>query len=347
MALDTTYLRLRAVAAYVKLKAAKEAVQLQAETEQTTLKADTQPEVLAAGLSFTTLGAAASYVLLRAEAITGLFLKFLRYEDQVNTTDAAALAVGKALNDVVHSAETLQRLVGKPFTDPARTRDVAQITVDKALQELVSTTETFTYVITTLYTRDFVETVLSSETLYRVFHKTLLDVVGATDDFDGSAAADDNQNIQFYKTRDDFVSAADVLFREVAYLRSAADSATTSDSAVTEFVKNLSDVVTTSEVVYARLVGQQNANDSSNTSDVYAFDLEKTLADAAAATDAAFVEFLKGLTDGATTGDTVATFMGKIAQDDVTAADSGLAVMQGYCDISYFAEDYVGIRFTF
>lgn len=347
MALDVTYLRLRATAAYVKLKAAKEAVQLQADTEQVTLKADTQEQILAAGTTFATLSAAASYVLLRAEAVTGLFLKFLNYEDQVATSDNATRSIGKALLDVVHSAETLQTAVSKPFSNTTTNADAARLAVDKAVSDLVSTTETFTYVITTLYTRDFIETVLSSETLYRVFHKSILDVVDATDDFDGSASADDNQNIQFSKTREDSASAADTFFKEVAYLRSAVDSVALADYTVTDFVKNISDIVSTSEVVYARIVGQQNATDTSSAIDTHAFAVEKTLADTAAAIDAAFVEFLKVLTDGVTTGDTTTTFVGKIAQDAVAHADSGYGLIQNYCSEDFFGDDYVGIKFTF
>jgi hypothetical protein len=45
--------------------------------------------------------------------------------------------------------------------------------------------------------------------------------------------------------------------------------------------------------------------------------------------------------------DSIVVSLGKIISDSLSVADSGTLVSQGYCDLTYFAEDYVGTYITF
>jgi hypothetical protein len=91
----------------------------------------------------------------------------------------------------------------------------------------------------------------------------------------------------------------------------------------------------------------QNPADSSTVSDSTSVGVGKAVFDTASTAEAAFISFLRTLTDSAVTGDTQALAVGKIAADVAAPSDSGVLVNQGYCDIIYFAEDYVGQRITF
>jgi len=45
--------------------------------------------------------------------------------------------------------------------------------------------------------------------------------------------------------------------------------------------------------------------------------------------------------------DAKALTVGKSLSDTTTSSDSGTVLSQGYCDITYFLEDYVGYSTTF
>jgi hypothetical protein len=59
-------------------------------------------------------------------------------------------------------------------------------------------------------------------------------------------------------------------------------------------------------------------------------------------------EFFKrrNLTDNVAVSDGVALYVQSVLTDSSTASLTGLLVMHDYCDISYFAADYVGVSRT-
>lgn len=59
------------------------------------------------------------------------------------------------------------------------------------------------------------------------------------------------------------------------------------------------------------------------------------------------VQFFKNTTDTVGITDAAALQLGISLSEAPAATDSGLIVSQGYCDITYFAEDYVGESRTF
>lgn len=63
--------------------------------------------------------------------------------------------------------------------------------------------------------------------------------------------------------------------------------------------------------------------------------------------DGAEFTFTKSINNVVFLTDTISQIITKTVADSVTMSDSGLGSMQSYCDITYFAEDYVGISFTF
>jgi hypothetical protein len=115
-----------------------------------------------------------------------------------------------------------------------------------------------------------------------------------------------------------------------------------------------------------------NKTDSVNLQDqVSVIAVSKQLDDTAEAVDLHSIAFTKFLTDIVSSSDTLAGIVftdeqddsvvvddfpvtddpeltiGKNLLDTTTASDAGLLVMQDYCDITYFLEDYVGTSRTF
>ena len=67
----------------------------------------------------------------------------------------------------------------------------------------------------------------------------------------------------------------------------------------------------------------------------------------AAADDDQNMTFVKVTSDSSTIADNQLKSLQPVKSDSATVLDTGSARMQDYCDFSYFAEDYVGVSFTF
>lgn len=135
--------------------------------------------------------------------------------------------------------------------------------------------------------------------------------------------------------------------------------------------KGLSDSISFSEFFVATLVFLRDFTDSVDALEVHSLELSRPLADSFALTDVARPEISKHLSNGVAMDDSFDLGDGAVhvftknvtnvvfAQDAdikaynkalvdmVEAADAGSLVSQSYCDITYFAEDYVGESRTF
>ena len=67
----------------------------------------------------------------------------------------------------------------------------------------------------------------------------------------------------------------------------------------------------------------------------------------ATADDDQNMAFVKVTSDSSTIVDNQLKSLQPVKSDSATALDTGSARLQDYCDFSYFAEDYVGVSFTF
>jgi len=135
--------------------------------------------------------------------------------------------------------------------------------------------------------------------------------------------------------------------------------------------KGLSDSVSLSEVFLATLVFLRDFADSVDALDAHSIDFSRALADSFTLADDTSRVFTKSLSSGVamndsfdlgdgvvhvfTKGVTNVVFAqdahvkayNKALADMVETSDAGSLVSQGYCDITYFAEDYVGESRTF
>jgi hypothetical protein len=150
------------------------------------------------------------------------------------------------------------------------------------------------------------------------------------------------------------------------------DSFSVADAAPT-FVttKPFADSVSFTELFSAILIFLRDFTDTQGFSDASNWAMEKPLADTVIYTDTksfvltrtftdgfamndsfdlgdgAVYSFTKSINNVVFLSDSFSQIITKTVADSVTMSDSGLGSMQNYCDITYFAEGYVGISFTF
>lgn len=154
-------------------------------------------------------------------------------------------------------------------------------------------------------------------------------------------------------------------------IKNPVDSVSLSDTSVRSATKGLSDLVGMSDTLTRTLIFIRNLADSVGTSDYRYLVGTKALLDSIGQTDIKTLSISKKVTDGFAMSDTsslndgavyaiskyitnIATpsdysnkAVAKASSDMVTEVDSGYLYSQGYCDLTYFAEDYVGSYRTF
>jgi hypothetical protein len=154
--------------------------------------------------------------------------------------------------------------------------------------------------------------------------------------------------------------------------KSLSDSFSVADAAPTFVVgKVLADSVSFTELFSAILIFLRDFTDTQSFTDASSWTVDKALADTVTYTDTksfvltrtftdgfamndsfdlgdgAVYSFTKSINNVVFLSDSFSQIITKTVADSVTMSDSGLGSMQNYCDITYFAEDYVGISFTF
>lgn len=207
-------------------------------------------------------------------------------------TDDEVISIIKSLSETPAVAEAHILAFTKPLTDSGAITDAQTLTSVKALTEAPSATDNdvidftkiagddtdYDYCDLSYFAEDYVEgdrvdRAFVAETNVIDMTKFLSDQVFATDDLDGEASAEDDQEISFVKTRTEIANVTDLFDRDVNYSRDFNENGSVGQSAVK---------LTT-----------------------------------------------------------------KIESDSGAVSDSGNLRSQGYCDFTYFAEDYVGASRAF
>jgi hypothetical protein len=131
-----------------------------------------------------------------------------------------------------------------------------------------------------------------------------------------------------------------------------ADTAPVTDSVVTVliFIRNFADTATPADA--KSLLIAPAYSDSVSTTETKVFSISKALADSFALNDLSDVagptwDFSDYTNNAVSTSDSTVITQDKGYTDSLSTADSGTLISQGYCDLTYFAGDYVGYNFTF
>lgn len=160
----------------------------------------------------------------------------------------------------------------------------------------------------------------------------------------------DGNVISFSKSPTDSVSFTDSQIRETSLGK--ADSVTILDvlQSLLIFVRLFEETISLSDSSTRSV--DKAASDSIATTETLAFTFEKYLSDAFALNDLSDVNgttisFSDFTNNVVSSSDLILLLSSKTIQDSVTSSDSGYLFSQSYCDLTYFAEDYVGEYRTF
>lgn len=148
-----------------------------------------------------------------------------------------------------------------------------------------------------------------------------------------SLSVPDSQVLTPALSKADSVTMSDSAYVVLIFLRDVFDSVTATDTPAILFsapyVETLTATDTSSYSFNQQLTDAFGMNDLADVGDGIAFD---------------FVDFTANVV---TMSDNQTLQVSPTYSDTISPSDAGVGSIQDYCDITYFAEDYVGSRFTF
>jgi hypothetical protein len=286
------------------------------------------------------------------------------YENSTSVGDLQAVHFVKNNTEYTNINDLLIRILNynRSFIDLSNIQDTKALVFNKPL---VDTTN--------------IDDLFSKEVLYV---RNIYEDITATDDLNG-AAADDEQNIHFFKTKSEIANIADIFNRLNNYTRYYSDVSDISDSASYLLLKPVSDSYSTTDLVALSLV--KAINDSTYITDNYSSIIQyfrshqentavsdtnylyitKNIFDTVTVLDSVLTQRNSNILDSESTGvydtasvvvykpfqevPTISDFTsknpGKGPVDTTNATSTGLLVNQSY-GADYFKEDYVGVSRT-
>lgn len=167
----------------------------------------------------------------------------------------------KATSDGAAAADKRVAAFGSNKLDTSRALDSKAISVVKPTSDAAGANDRYVYLIA----------------------KQLVDSVYVTDDIDGAASLEDDQEIAFFKNKTDVASAADAFSRTVQFSRSFLDTSAGSDKLDRSFYKTLSEQAFFVEAI--RFAMATTEADSASAADAISKSPGKTLAHTSRATD--------------------------------------------------------------
>jgi hypothetical protein len=263
------------------------------------------------------------YVLMTVGArldTTGLF-RFI--QDVVAVADGTAYSLTKPLSDAVTppdaiSVSALKALAdGFAMNDGSEAVDGSTYSFSKGISNVTFTSDA----TTTTALKLLQDTQTLQDLVAKTPNKALADVFDLTDD------------------------------ETVAALKGLSDSVTMQDTTLLLFIRNFSDTISVADV--DSRVFTLPKTEQIFVADTDNIDYQKNIADGFAmndgseAVDGSTYSFHKGISNVAFVGDVRSLIFAASRVESVAVADAGLLLVQDYCDLSYFAEDYVGLLQSF
>jgi hypothetical protein len=241
-----------------------------------------------------------SYVLITFSAQTDDRGRYSRRRDFSVVLDATAFDIDKP---IVESDTAALDLFALSFVT-ARS-DAAEVT-DLA---------------TSLFGKNPQDTALVSEAVVTVlgYVRSFLETIEATDDLDGEAGVDDDQNIQFFKLRTDLLHVLELVAVTVAFAREFTETSIVSDAATKELSKNLSDLTATADAI-GKTLGKA-LTDSSEVADVILHAVSKNLAENSVISDVLAKLLVKLFSETTDVSSLVAKTLNKPVSDAGEVAD--------------------------
>jgi hypothetical protein len=274
-----------------------------------------------AGVSVAIPVANISYILMTVSAYADTTGRFKYVVDSAVVEDLSVISFAKAVADSVSMDDSHPILnVNKGLTDSVGVSDdfIATLVFIRNFADTVGLTDAAAFALL----KNLADSVSVTDTDVYSLSKLILDGVAMNDSFD----ATDGAEWAFTKGVSNVVLMSDAQARQVA--KAVSDTLTLIDSVIFSVEKPLQDTATAT--------------------DAESYSLAKALTDTATITDLEAFLFEQGArSDSISVSDTSTRSPGKGLSESASTADAGYLYSQGYCDLTYFAGDYVGAYRTF
>lgn len=221
--------------------------------------------------------------------------------------DVYTYALSRALTDSAVATESDFKAVAKFFTENPGLTDINILSFFKNLSETPNVTDTINTFALT---------------------KALTDAVNATDDLDAEASILDDQVAQFTKNTTNITTVSDIIAIVSAFSRSFSDNPGLTDTNTLDIGKILSENPAFSDTNYINF--GKLLEETPGISEVFSLQVS-----------------LSPFSDTPGITDSVDIVPNKIFTEAPSLTDAGSLRSQGYCDFTFFAEDYVGASRTF
>ena len=274
------------------------------------------------GVTYVLPVTAVSYILLNVGAELDVSGRYQFKADAFAVLDAQFIAFTKALADSQPVEDEISHKdFGKNRTDQFSVSDVISKVVEFVRSFADSTGTSDAVAIDTL--KGLFDSVSETDTQRFDHTKLIPDGVAMNDQAD----ATDGFAFSFAHSTTNLAFISDQAVKDIS--KALADSQSIQDSLAIVFDKPM-DMDTFVVVDLASIQASLNKQDSF------------------AVSDAAAKEFAKTITGDTTSyTDSVSLAPGLVKTETIAAEDAGSLLSQGYCDFTYFAEDYVGETRTF
>ena len=256
---------------------------------------------------------------------TQVFDFYKSLTDTAVTTDAYVPNFGKALTEPPVAVDIYTYAFNKVTADGA----VATESDFKAVAKVLAENPTLADTNVLSFFKNISENPNFTDAINTLaITKLLADTVGATDDLDAAASILDDQEMQFTKITTNATTVTDSFARVVAFIRTFSDNPGLTDTDTIEVGKVLSEnpvFSDTNYVNFGKLLGE-----IPSVSEVFSLQIALgTLSETPGITDSADI------------------VPNKVFTELPSLTDAGSLRSQGYCDFTFFAEDYVGASRTF
>lgn len=277
-----------------------------------------------AEVSFKKAIAAIDFKKAIAEIKFGFFLIFRFFFESLGVSDTQSKSVGKSLTEDSLATDETFTEVGKSLSDSPTAIDSAALGFGAVQNDSGATSDQINTFAIGKFIQDapsvgesiFIETAFN-RAHFDVFYAAESISIGTGKPFADRFGATDEESLQFSKVLSDAYGATDATLLNPN--KFAFDTSSTTDSHNMDFHKFINEITGVTD----DLDGEATAED----------DQEMT--------------FVKVRSDLAVIVDAITIVSGQGINDTIGASDSGSLLSQGYVELGYFLEDYVGVSRNF
>lgn len=309
-----------------------------------------------------------------------IFAFFKTLTDDAGIAENATTQFTKALNDIgVFTDDEVFAFV-KHLNDTGRATDAYTSNLQKPVADIVASAEDETFVLTKKVKEDTAavgEQITSrqvakpladdgavAESLAaatgkpaaddastsddEVFsaNKVVEDNINVSDDVDGEASIEDDQELSVFKQITKVARVSEQLTRQVGFIRAFADEPAVTDTPSLGVVRPASDAITINANLFEP-VFTKGSLDNLVLTESLVVDSAKLLYDYSSAADQKSLHVSTPHSDSSVVSDAEFRAPNKVLTELAATTDAGSLKSQGYSDLTYFAEDYVGASRTF